>query len=80
MSLQDGDEYLPVAMLDDDPKLHGKMVKGLEGHAPSELEALCRQFGVKHVLLAALGWQPEITLEVGIASTHAWDSQICKTK
>ena len=52
MSLQDGDEYLPVAMLDDDPKLHGKKVKGLEVHPPSEIEVLCRQYGVKHVLLA----------------------------
>ena len=39
-------------MLDDDPKLHGKKVKGLEVHAPSEIEALCRQYGAKLVLLA----------------------------
>ena len=52
MSLQDGDEYLPVAMLDDDPKLHGKKVKGLEVCSPSDLEALCRKFDAKRVLLA----------------------------
>jgi FlaA1/EpsC-like NDP-sugar epimerase len=52
MSLQDGDEYLPVAMLDDDPKLHGKKVKGLEVHAPAEIEALCRRYGASQVLLA----------------------------
>ncbi len=51
-SLQSGDEYLPVAMLDDNPILHGEKVKGLEVHAPSELEALCRKFDVKRVLLA----------------------------
>jgi len=30
--------------------------------------------------LAALGWQPEITLEVGVASTHAWYSQNSVTR
>jgi len=51
-SLQYGDDYLPIAMLDDDPKLHGKKVNGLIVHAPSETEALCRQFDVKRILLA----------------------------
>jgi len=39
-------------MLDDDPKLHGKKVKGLEACPPSGLEAVCRKFDVKRVLLA----------------------------
>ncbi|MCH8137070.1 MAG: polysaccharide biosynthesis protein, partial [Proteobacteria bacterium] len=52
MSLQNGNVYLPVAMLDDDPKLQGKKVKGLEVHAPSEIEALCRRYSAKIVLLA----------------------------
>ena len=51
-SLQGGDDYRPVALLDDDAKLHGKRIRGLEVHAPSELEALCRNFDVKRVLLA----------------------------
>lgn len=51
-SLQGGDEYFPVALLDDNPKLHGEKIKGLEVHAPSELEALCRKFDVNRVLLA----------------------------
>ena len=51
-SLQGGGEYLPVAMLDDDPKLHGKKIKGIEVRAPSDLEAVCKEFGAKRVLLA----------------------------
>ena len=51
-SLQGGDEYLPVAMLDDNPILHGEKIKGVQVRAPSELEALCRKYDVKRVLLA----------------------------
>ena len=51
-SLQEGDEYLPVAMLDDDTKLHGKKVRGLEVHAPSALASLRSEFDAKRVLLA----------------------------
>ena len=52
ISLQRSNEFLPVAMLDDDPKLHGKKVRGLEVHPPSAIENLCRQFDAKRVLLA----------------------------
>jgi FlaA1/EpsC-like NDP-sugar epimerase len=51
-TLQDGDEYRPVAILDDDSDLHGKKIRGLQVHAPSELAALSRKFEVKRVLLA----------------------------
>ncbi len=51
-SLKDDGDYLPVAMLDDDPKLHGNRVNGLEVHPPSNIEALCSEFNVMHVLLA----------------------------
>jgi FlaA1/EpsC-like NDP-sugar epimerase len=51
-TLRDGDEYLPVAILDDDPNVHGDKIRGLRVHAPSELEALCRKFEAKQVLLA----------------------------
>jgi len=51
-SLQDGDEYLPVAILDDDPKLHGKKVKGLEVHAPADVRALCGALNASRLLLA----------------------------
>ena len=52
MSLQSGDDYLPVAILDDDSRLHGKKVHGLDVHSPSNTEALCREFDVKSILLA----------------------------
>ena len=52
MSLQSGDEYLPVAILDDDALLQGKKVKGLEVYPPSMIESLCRKLDVKRVLLA----------------------------
>ena len=52
MSLQSGDEYLPVAIMDDDPLLQFKRVKGLEVYPPSMIESLCRTLDVKRVLLA----------------------------
>ena len=51
-NLQDGDQYLAVVMLDDDLKLHGKKVKGLEVRPPSDLAALCRKFDAKRIFLA----------------------------
>jgi FlaA1/EpsC-like NDP-sugar epimerase len=51
-NLHDGDEYLAVVMLDDDSTLHGKKVKGLEVHPPSDLASLCRKFDVKRIFLA----------------------------
>jgi FlaA1/EpsC-like NDP-sugar epimerase len=52
MSLQSGDDYLPVAILDDDPLLQFKRVKGLEVSPPAMIESLCRTLDVKRVLLA----------------------------
>jgi FlaA1/EpsC-like NDP-sugar epimerase len=52
VSLQSGNEYMPIAMLDDDPKLHGKKVTGLEVYRPSALATLCRESDVQRVLLA----------------------------
>ena len=51
-SLQGGDQYLPAAILDDDLKLQGKKVKGLEVYSPSNIEAVCREFDAKRILLA----------------------------
>ncbi|HEY5643161.1 MAG TPA: nucleoside-diphosphate sugar epimerase/dehydratase [Woeseiaceae bacterium] len=52
INLQSEGEFLPVAMLDDDPELHGKRIKGLPVHAPRELEYLVRETGARRVLLA----------------------------
>ena len=51
-SLRGGDEYLPVAIVDDDPALHRNKVRGLEIYPPSDIEALCRRFSVRRILLA----------------------------
>lgn len=55
ISLLSSDEFLPVAMVDDDPTLHGKKVKGLEVHGPAMIEALIRDTNAKRVLLAMPG-------------------------
>lgn len=52
ISLLASGEFLPVAMVDDDPTLHGKKVSGLEVHPPSIVEALIRDTGARRVLLA----------------------------
>ena len=51
-SLKGNDQYLPVAMLDDDKTLQGTKVQGLEVHAPTKLKALCEEFEVGRLLLA----------------------------
>ncbi len=51
-SLFAGDDYLPVAMLDDKPTLHGKRVHGLEVYPPARLKSLIETTGVTGVLLA----------------------------
>jgi FlaA1/EpsC-like NDP-sugar epimerase len=52
MSLQNGDDFLPVAILDGNPRMQGKKVRGLEVYPPSQIESLCRKLDVKRVLLA----------------------------
>ncbi len=51
-SLQGGDEYLPVALVDDDSRLQGNRVRGLEIYPPAEIEELCRRFKCDRILLA----------------------------
>ena len=52
VSLLGADHYLPVAMIDDDPTLFDKMVKGLVVYLPSAIEALIRDTGATRVLMA----------------------------
>jgi len=56
-SLRSSQEFVPVAMLDDDEKLRGKRIKGLEVYPPTELRSLIDGLGVSRVLLAL----PEIS-------------------
>ncbi len=52
ISLQGGNEFSPIAMVDDDPALFGKKVKGLVVYPPSRIEALTKKTGAARVLLA----------------------------
>ena len=52
ISLLGGEEYRPVAMVDDDTALHGSVVKGLRVHPPKSIAQLIDDTGARHVLLA----------------------------
>ena len=52
INLQSEGEFLPVAMLDDDPGLHGKNVKGVPVFSPSQLATVVHDTGASRVLLA----------------------------
>ena len=46
------DDYLPVAMVDDNVALHGRRIHGLMVHSPEKLEQLVTKKGATGVLLA----------------------------
>ena len=52
ISLFGGNEFLPVAMIDDDRTLHDKTVRGLVVHPPSALERIIRDNNATRVLMA----------------------------
>ena len=47
-----GDDYLPVALIDDKSSLHGTRINGLEVYSPKRLEELIETTGATGVLLA----------------------------
>ncbi len=51
-ALFSGDDYLPVALVDDNEELHGKRIHGLRVNSPKRLENLVRRKGASGVLLA----------------------------
>ena len=60
------DEFLPVAMVDDDLTLHKKLVKGLNVHSPTNIEAIIHDTNATRVLLAmprASRWKRRAVLE-----------------
>jgi FlaA1/EpsC-like NDP-sugar epimerase len=60
------DQFLPVAMVDDDVTLHKKLVKGLMVHSPTRIESIIRDTKAKRVLLAlphASRWKRRAVLE-----------------
>ena len=52
LNLFSSDRFLPVALIDDDPALYRKRVKGLEIFPPSQIGWLITKFGARRVLLA----------------------------
>ncbi|WP_020408824.1 polysaccharide biosynthesis protein [Hahella ganghwensis] len=50
--LYQGQEYLPIAFVDDNPARQGMILNGLRVHSPSSLQKLINRYGVKRVLLA----------------------------
>ncbi|WP_051711256.1 polysaccharide biosynthesis protein [Andreprevotia chitinilytica] len=52
VALRTGQEYVPVAFVDDDPRQQGLLVAGVKVFAPMELSSLVRALNVRQVLLA----------------------------
>ncbi|NGM44559.1 polysaccharide biosynthesis protein [Rhodobacter sp. SGA-6-6] len=52
LSLNSGPEYLPVAFVDDDPALQGRMIGGCLVHTPEALPQLIDTLNAKSLLLA----------------------------
>src|SRR5690606_26938640 len=51
-ALMNGDQYLPVAFLDDDKSLIGNTVHGIRVFSPNALSELLENFSVRQILLA----------------------------
>ena len=47
-----GDDYLPVALVDDDKSVQGKRVQGLRVHSPDKIGEIAEGTGAKSLLLA----------------------------
>jgi FlaA1/EpsC-like NDP-sugar epimerase len=54
-ALFDGDDYLPVAIVDDNPKLHSQRIHELKVYPPIELGQLIKTAAAKRILLAMPG-------------------------
>jgi len=51
-ALRNGREKLPVAFIDDDPQLWGRLVAGLQIYAPSDITSMLEDTGAREILLA----------------------------
>jgi FlaA1/EpsC-like NDP-sugar epimerase len=54
-ALVDGDDYLPVAIVDDNPKLCGQRIHELRVYSPDRLSQLIKTAAAKRILLAMPG-------------------------
>lgn len=52
VSLQSGDQYLPVAFVDDSQRMNGSTVHGIRVYSPNSLYELIESFSVRQILLA----------------------------
>lgn len=52
VALQNGDQYLPVAFVDDGHRMLGNTVHGVRVHGPNSLYELIEAFSVRQILLA----------------------------
>ena len=52
VALQNGDQYLPVAFVDDSQKMIGSTVHGIRVYSPNSLYELIESFSVRQILLA----------------------------
>ena len=54
-ALFDGDDYLPVAVVDDHPRLFGQRIHELRVYPPDDLRELINTTAAKRILLAMPG-------------------------
>ncbi len=52
MSLKQDNHYTPIAFVDDNPKLHGRRLQGIEVYHPEKVNDLVKDYNVKRILLA----------------------------
>ena len=52
VALQSGDQYLPVAFVDDSQRMNGSTVHGIRVYSPNSLYELIESFSVRQILLA----------------------------
>lgn len=52
LSLHQGNAYIPVAYVDDNPAMHGRLAYGLRVYSPRELSRLIDEYEVEQILLA----------------------------
>ncbi|KAF0284632.1 polysaccharide biosynthesis protein [Spiribacter roseus] len=73
-SLMSTGDYLPVAFVDDNPRLHGSMIRGVPVYAPVRLGRLISQLGARSILLAlpsaTLGRRREILADLERYPVH----------
>ncbi|UAA39667.1 polysaccharide biosynthesis protein [Paraneptunicella aestuarii] len=52
ISLKQDNRYMPIAFIDDNAKLHGRRLQGIEVSPPESIDRLVNDYNVKRILLA----------------------------